>query len=257
MSAEIRKTPLSTAHRIFASVETVALSFDEARPCAEKVIHLSGPASEKLWELETDLRGTMKHASSRMMTGIVNRVLATVGLPSPETLADQIDQLFTATAGFERSCIVILTLGDDLRSLKAKEDLHMLLATLLNAWDFLFQMQCDTYVLKNAIATYKVLEKMIHEMGKVKDLGGRAGGEIVGVASSFKGGLHRFFRGKQNMKDADANESEEIISSTAPRLRETLSSINEQWPDLLKAIEEMKPHLEELSEKVDIALEVK
>lgn len=255
-----RPPPQPTPHRVFAAVDTVALAFDESRSCAQKVIHLSGPASQKLWEMETDIRGTTKQATSRMVAGIVNTLLSTVRLPSPETLADQIGQLFAATSRFERSCIVILTLGDDLRSLKAKEDLHMLLETLLNAWDFLFQMQCDAYVLKNAEFTYKVLDKMISEMGKVKDFGGKARGELTDLASSSKRSFKRLLDLKQTdskATDADLRNSEELISSTAPRLRETLSSLKEQWPNVLKAIEELKPHLEQMAAKVDIALEVK
>jgi hypothetical protein len=252
--------PQPTSHRVFTAVDTVALAFDESRSCAQEVIRLSGTASEKLWEMEMEIRGTTKQATSRMVTGIVNTLLSTVGLPSPETLADQIDQLFTATSAFERSCIVILTLGDDLRSLKAKEDLHMLLETLLNAWDFLFQMQCDTYVLKNAELTYNVLDKMISEIGKVKDVSGKAGGELAGLASTSKRNFKRLIHLKQTdskATDADLRTSEEQISSTAPRLREMLFSIKKQWPGLLKAIEELKPHLEQMAEKVDIALEVK
>ena len=40
-------------------------------------------------------------------------------------------------------------------------------------------------------------------------------------------------------------------------MREILSSLTDQWPDLLKAVDELKPHLEEIAEKLDVALEVK
>lgn len=252
---KIQRPTLATSQRVFDSVDSVALAFNESRSYAQKFIHLGGPASEKLWQLEIDLRGTTKHTSTRMVTGILNTLLSAVRLPSPETIADQIHQFYTATSGFERSCIVILTLGDDLRSLKENQDLHTLLESLLNAWDFLSQMQCDTYVLRNAALTYKVLDRMISEMGKVKDFGGKAGGELVGLVSSSK----RLIHGKQTdatTLDAEIQESKEIISSTAPRMRETLSSLNEQWPDLLKALEELKPHLEDMAVKVDIALDV-
>jgi len=43
----------------------------------------------------------------------------------------------------------------------------------------------------------------------------------------------------------------------SPRLREILSSLTDQWPDLLKAVDELKPHLEAIAEKLDVALEVK
>ena len=190
----------------------------------------------------------------------MNTIAQTVGLPSPETLANQIDQLFTATAGFERSCIKIQTLGDDLRYLKEKEELHMLLGTLLDAWDMLFQMQCDTYVLRNATLIYKILDKMINKMGDVKDFGSKAVRDSTKAVSSTKKLLQQLIHGKQTegtITESEIRESEEIISSAAPRMREILASINEQWPHLLKALEELKPHLEEMAEKVDIALEVK
>jgi hypothetical protein len=249
-----------TSQRIFKSVDPVALAFDESRPYAQKFIQLGGPASDKLWELETTLRGTTKQVSSRIATGIVNTIAQTVGLPSPETLANQIDQLFTTTAGFERSCIKIQTLGDDLRFLKEKEELHMLLGTLLDAWDMLFQMQCDTYLLRNATLIYKILDKMINKMGDVKDFGSKAVRDSTRVVSSSKNRLQRLIHRKQTddtTTDTEIRESEEMISSAAPRLREILSSINEQWPDLLKAVDELRPHLEQIAEKLDVALEVK
>jgi len=254
------QTPIAQVHRIFADAEAVSLAADNARSCAQNVIRLSGPASEKLWEMETDLRGASRQATSRMIAGMVNTLLSTVGLPSPDTLANQISQLYTATVRLERSCIIILALGDDLRSLKAREDLHMLIQGLLNAWDFLLQMQRDTYLLKNATLTYKVLDKMISEIGKVKDLGGKAGGELTDLATLSKRRFVRVLRGQptaDKATDINMRRSEDLISSTAPRLRETLSSINAQWPGLLTAIEELKPHLMELAAKVDVALEVK
>ncbi|HYW01118.1 MAG TPA: hypothetical protein VE862_06580 [Candidatus Acidoferrum sp.] len=250
----------STSQRVFDSVDPVALAFDESRPYARKFIQLGGPASDKLWELETALRGTTKQLSSRIATGLVNTIAQTVGLPSPETIANQIDQLFTTTAGFERSCIKILTFGDDLRVLKEKEELHMLLGALLDAWDMLFQMQCDTWVMRNATLVYKILDKMISKMAGVKDFGSQAVRDTTRVVSSSKNRLQRLIHGKQltdGTTDAEIRESQETIASTAPQLREILASINEQWPDLLKAVEELKPHLEEMAAKVDIALEVK
>jgi len=257
MKSKTEPSTTPTLQRVFESVGPVARAFDESRPCALKVIHSAGPTSEKLWQLETDIRGTAKQTSSRMLTGIVNQLLSTVGLPSPETLAAQIDQIFTATTGFERACIVILTFGDDLRSLKEREELHLLLESLLDAWDFLFQMQCDTYVLRNAALTYKILDKMISEIVKVKDFGGKARGELAVFVSSCRNGFQRLTHGRTDeVIDDETREIEEMISATAPRLRETLASIKEQWPDLLKAVEELKPHLEEMAEKVDIALNV-
>jgi len=251
--------PMPQAHQVFARAEAVALAADEACSCAQNVVRLCGPASAKLWEMETDLRGATRQATSRMVTGMVNTLLSTVGLPSPDTLANQINQLYTATVRFERSCIIILTLGDDLRSLKAKEDLHMLLGGLLNAWDFTSQMQRDLYFLKNATLTYKVLDKMIGEIGKIKDFGGKAGGELTDIATSSKRSFFRVIRGKQTVEARDVNmhRSEELISSTAPRLRETLASINALWPGLLAGIEELKPYLEQLAARVDVALDIK
>jgi hypothetical protein len=249
----------STPHRVFGSVDSVAFAFDEARPYALKFIQLGGPASEKLWELETALRGTTKQFSSRIATGLVNTIAQSVGLPSPESIANLIDQAFTATATFERSCIKILTFGDDLRVLKEKDELHMLLGALLDAWDMLFQMQCDTWTMKNAPLAFKILDKMISKMGDVKDFGGKIVRDSTRVVSSSKNRLQRLIQGKQTdrITDAEILKSEETIASTAPQLRELLTSINEQWPDLLKAVEELQPHLEDMAEKLDIALEVK
>ena len=250
----------STPHRVFESVDPVAVAFDEARANARKFIQLGGPASEKLWELETALRGTTKQLSSRIATGLVNTIAQSVGLPSPESIANLIDQVFTATATFERSCIKILTFGDDLRVLKEKNELHMLLGAILDAWDMLFQMQCDTWTMKNAPLAFKILDKMISKMGEVKDFGGKIVRDSTRVVSSSRNRLQRLIHGKQTdntTTDAEIRKSEETIASTAPQLRELLTSINEQWPDLLKAIEELQPHLEEMAEKVDIALEVK
>jgi len=249
-----------TSQRAFESVDPVALAFDEARPYARKFIQLGGPASEKLWELETAIRGTTKQLSSKIATGLVNTIAQSVGLPSPESIANQIDQAFTATATFERSCIKILTFGDDLRVLKEKEELHMLLGALLDAWDMLFQMQCDTWTMKNAPFVFKILDKMISKMSDVKDFGSKVVRDSARAVSSSKNRLQRLIHGKQTdstTTDTEIRESEETIASTAPQLREILASINEQWPDLLKAVEELTPHLEEMAAKVDIALEVK
>jgi hypothetical protein len=35
------------------------------------------------------------------------------------------------------------------------------------------------------------------------------------------------------------------------------SSLTDQWPELLKAVDELKPHLDVISEKVDGALQIK
>jgi hypothetical protein len=250
----------TTSQRVFNSIDSVALAFDESRPYARKFIQLGAPASDTLWELETAIRGTQKQLSSRIATGLVNTIAQTVGLPSPETIANQIDQLFTTTAGFERSCIKILTLGDDLRILKEKQELHMLLGALLDAWDMLFQMlYIDTWVMKNATLVYKILDKMINKMADVKDFSSKAVRDSTRAVSSYKKHLQHLIHGKQTdgTTDAEIRESEETIASTAPKLREILSSINEQWPDLLKAVEELKPHLEEIAAQLDIALEVK
>jgi hypothetical protein len=249
----------STPQRVFGSVDPVALAFDDARSYARKFIQLGGPASETLWELETALRGTTKQLSSKIATGLVNTIAQSVGLPSPESIANLIDQTFTATATFERSCIKILTFGDDLRVLKEKEELHMLLGALLDAWDMLFQMQCDTWTMKNAPFVFKILDKMISKMGDVKDFGSKVVRDSTRVVSSSKSYFHRLIHGKQTdgITDAEILKSEETIATTAPRLRELLTSINEQWPDLLKALEELQPHLEDMSEKLDVALEVK
>ena len=255
-----RNSDASMHHRVFESVDPVAITVDNSKPYARNFIQLGGPASDKLSELVTDLRGTSKRLSSRMATGLVNRLLSTVGLPSPEMLADQMDAISTATARFVRSCIKLLTFSDDLRFLKDSGDLHSLLGDLFEAWDMLDQMQSDMYVMRNAAPVYKMLDRMTDEIVKVKDFGGKTGGELAGLASSGKSRFWGLIHGKQAETTTTTPEPEnpdESISTATPRLRETLASINDQWPDLLKAIAELNPHLEEMAEKVNVALEVK
>jgi len=246
-----------TGHRVFKFVDSIALAFDDSKPYARKFIQVGGSTSDKLSEMETDLRGTTKRLTSRMATGLANRLLSTVGLPSPEELADQIAELSTATSGFVRSCIKIQTFGDDLRFLKETGDLHTLLEDLLDAWDMLSQMQSDMYAMRNAAPIYKMLDRMTDEIVKIKDFGDKTGGELAGLASSSKSRFRRLRHLRETQPTIKEPVSPDEIISTTPRLRETLASINDEWPDLLKAVAELKPHLEEMAEKVDLALEVK
>ena len=248
-----------TKQRVFGSVDRIAPASDESRFSARKFIELGVPATEKLSDLETTFRGTTKRLSLRIATGLVNTIAQTAGLPSPESLANQVADLSTATSRYVRSCIVILTLGEDLRYLKEREELHTLLGVLLDARDMLLQMQSDSGEMHNALQIYKLLDKMIDKMGDVKDFGSKAVRDWARVVSSCKNNLRRLIPGKHDdtSRESEIRESEESISSTAPRMREILSSLTDQWPSLLKAADELKPHLEEIAEKLDVTLEVK
>jgi CRISPR/Cas system CSM-associated protein Csm2 small subunit len=252
---------LSTPRRVFGSVDRIAPLADESRPPAQKFIGVGVSATEKLSDLETTFRGTTKRLSLRIATGLVNTIAQTAGLPSPESLANQVAGLSTSTSRYVRSCIVILTLGDDLRFLKEKEDLHTLLGALLDARDMLLQMQSDSDEMRNALQIYKLLDKMIDKMGDVKDFGSKAVQDSTRIFSSCKSNLRRLTYGKQDASTITEPEqeqgSEETISSAAPRMREILASLTDQWPDLLKTVDELKPHLEKMAEKLDAALEVK
>jgi len=155
---------------------------------------------------------------------------------------------------------VILTLGDDLRFLKEGEDLHTLLGALVDSRDMLLQMQSDSDEMHNAIQLYKLLDKMVDKFGNVKDFGSKAVKDWARVVSSSKSGLRRLMPGKHDDNiptEPEIQESKETLASATPRLREILSSLTDQWPDLLKAVDELKPHLEAVAEKLNVALEVK
>jgi hypothetical protein len=247
-----------TTHRVFGSVDRIAPASDESRFSARKFIELGVSATEKLSDLETTFRGTTKRLSLRIATGLVNTIAQTAGLPSPESLANQVADLSTATSRYVRSCIVILTLGEDLRFLKEREEFHTLLGVLLDARDMFLQMQSDSDEMHNAYQIYKLLDKMIDKMGDVKDFGSKAVRDWTGVVSSCKNNLRRLIPRKHDTStEPEIHESEETISSTAPRMREILSSLTDQWPSLLEAADELKPHLEEIAEKLDVALEAK
>ncbi|MGO9646171.1 MAG: hypothetical protein ACLPY5_15675 [Candidatus Bathyarchaeia archaeon] len=249
-----------TTQRVFGSVDRIAPASDESRSSAQKFIQLGVAATGKLSELETTFRGTTKRLSLRIATGLVNTIAQTAGLPSPESLANQVADLTAATSRYVRSCIMIQTFGDDLRFLKEREDLHTLLGVVLDARDMLLQMQSDSDKMHNAIQIYKILDKMIDKMGDVKDFGSKTVRDWTRIVSSCKNSLRRLIPGKQDdsaSTESEIQESEETLASTAPRMREILSSLTDQWPDLLKAVDELKPHLEEIAEKLDVALEVK
>ncbi len=251
---------LSTPQRVFGSVDRISPVSDESRSSARKFIQVGLSATGKLSDLETTFRGTTKRLSLRVATGLVNTIAQTAGLPSPESLANQVAGLNTATSRYVRSCVVILTLGDDLRFLKEKEDLHTLLGALLDARDMLLQMSSDSDEMRNATHVYKLLDKMIDKMGNVKDWSSKAIHDWTKFVLTGKKSVWRLIYGKQKEDEAVASEikeSQEIMSSSAPRMREILSSLTDQWPDLLKALDELKPHLEMLAEKLDIALEIK
>jgi len=249
----------ATTQRAFDSVDCIAPAFDESRISAQKFIELGVSATEKLSDLETTFRGTTKRLSLRIATGLVNTIAQTAGLPSPESLANQVADLSTATSRYVRSCIVILTLGEDLRFLKEREEFHTLLGVLLDSRDMFLQMQSDSDEMHNAYQIYKLLDKMIDKMGDVKDFGSKTVRDWTGLVSYCKNSLRRLLPGKHHdiSTEPEIHESEETISSTAPRMREILSSLTDQWPSLLKAADELKPHLEEIAEKLDVALEVK
>jgi len=154
---------------------------------------------------------------------------------------------------------MIQTFGDDLRFLKEREELHTLLGVLLDARDMLLQMQSDSDKMHYALEIYKLLDKMIDKMGDVKDFGSKTVRDWTRIVSSCKNSLRRLIPGKQDdstSAEPEIQELDETLASTAPRMREILSSLTDQWPDLLKAVDELKPHLKEIAEKLDIALEV-
>ncbi len=251
---------LSTPQRVFGSVDRIAPASDESRSPSRKFIQQGILATQKLSDLETTFRGTAKRLSLRIATGLVNSIAQSAGLPSPESLANQVADLSTSTSRYVRSCIVLLTLGDDLRFLKEKEDLHSLLGALLDARDMLLQMQSDSDEMRNALHIYKLLDKMIDKMGDVKDFGSKTVRNSTRLVSSCKNNLRRLMSGKHDdstSTKSEMQESKETLASAAPRMREILSSLTDQWPDLLKAADELKPHLEEIAEKLDVALEVK
>jgi transposase len=101
---------------------------------------------------------------------------------------------------------------------------------------------------------------MIDKMGEVKDLGSKTVRDWTRVISSCRNNLRRLILRKQEdstSTTSEIQESEETFASGAPRMREILSSLTDQWPDLLNAVDALKPHLEEIAEKLDRSLEVK
>ena len=249
-----------TAQRVFGSVDRIVPVSDESISSARKFIEQGLAAIGKLSDLETTFRGTTKRLSLRIATGLVNTIASNAGLPSPESLANQVADLTTATSRHVRSCIVIQTFGDDLRFLKEREELHTLLGALVDARDMLLQMQSDSDEMHNAIQLYKILDKMVDKFANVKDFGSKAVKDWARVVSSSKSSFRRLIPGKHDEStspEPEIQESKETLASAAPRLREILSSLTDQWPDLLKAVDELNIHLEAIAEKLDAALEVK
>ena len=252
-----------TPQRVFGSFDRIATVTDEierSRSSARKFIQLGDSATAKLSDLETTFRGTTQRLSLQIATGVVNALAKTAGLPSPESLANQVAQLNTATSRYVTSCIVILTLGDDLRFLKEKEELHILLGVLLAARAMLSQMPANSIAMHNAFQIYNLLDKMLDKMGNVSNFGSKTVRDSTRIMSSCKNGLWRLIPGKHDDSTptkSEVQDSEKTLASTTPRMREILSSLTDQWPELLKAVDELKPHLDAIAEKVDAALQIK
>ena len=110
----------------------------------------------------------------------------------------------------------------------------------------------------NAFQIYNLLDKMLDKMGNVSNFGSKTVRDSTRVVSSCKNSLRRLIPGKHDdSTKPEVQESEKTLASTAPRMREILSSLTDQWPELLKAVDELKPHLDVISEKVDGALQIK
>jgi len=178
-----------------------------------------------LSDLETTFRGTTKRLSLRIATGLVNTIAQTAGLPSPESLANQVADLSTATSRYVRSCIVILTLGDDLRCLKEREELHTLLSVLLHARKML-EMQSDSDEMHNAYQIYKLLDKTIDKMGEVKDFGSKAVRDWTRVVLSCKNNLRRLIPGKHDdtSTESEMNRKKRRFLYLNPEVRTSQSS---------------------------------
>ncbi len=109
-------------------------------------------------------------------------------------------------------------------------------------------MRSDSDEMHYGVQIYKILDKMIDKIADVKDFGSKAA----------RDGRRLIPRKHDDntARESEVQESEETLPST-PRMREILASLTDQWSDLLKAVDELKPHLEEIAEKLDVPLEVK
>jgi len=256
-----RKRQFSSSHRAFASTEQIASSFDDTSPYARKVIQLGVPLSHEVSELQATLKNTLKLLPARIATAVLQAI---PGMPAslvPTQLAIENDEYVTATLRYIRHCVVILTLGDRLRFLKDQENLHVFLETLVNARDMLLQMRSDRHVIAGGVGFYKSLRKMINDATAGVSRGKKTAQTVTDSFSSVSKSLQELVlknqAESQTLTETEVRSSEEITSSTAPELQIILDSLCRQWPDLLKTVDELQTKLEDVREKVDVALEVK
>ena len=252
-----RKRQFSSSHRAFESTEQIASSFDDTSPYARKVIQLGVPLSHEVSELQATLKNTLKLLPARIATAVLQAI---PGMPAslvPTQLAIENDEYVTATLRYIRHCVVILTLGDRLRFLKDQENLHVFLETLVNARDMLLQMRSDRHVIAGGVNFYKTLRKMIDQATTGVSRGKKTVQTVTDWSKTLQEAVLKKQADSQTLTETEVRSSEEITSSIAPQLQIIVDSLCKQWPDFLKTVDELQTKLENVREKVDVALKVK
>jgi len=234
--------------RVFDSVDEIVALFERTKSSAKQVAKIGTKTSHELQELEISVKRTMKRAPLRLANTIFG--FATKSSLNVVTLTDDIFNSATVTARFVKSCVVILSFPERLRFLKQKQEVQGLLDALVDARDMVRQMSFDSDELRNAVEVYKGLDNLIDRTGRVE-------ATFKGAMDDARKGLIRHLGGEVqlNMKAATGIQLPAEKIKTAREMREILSSVIRDWPELLTATEQLKPHLHQLTELLDSVLQ--
>ena len=234
---------------VFDSIDEIVASFERAKPSAKQVAKIGTKTSHELQELEISVKRTMKRAPLRLANTIFG--FATKTSLNVVTLADDIFNSATVTARFVKSCDGLLRFPDRLKFLKQKQEVQGLLDALVDARDMVRQMRFDSDELRNAVEVYNGLDKLIDRTGKVE-------ATVKGAMDNARKELIRHLGGEVQPSRKTTTEIQlpvEKIETSAREMREILSSVIRDWPELLTATEQLKPHLHQLTELLDSVLQ--
>jgi len=251
MPSSKKRVGMHRPSRVFDSIDEIVASFERAKPSAKEVAKIGTKTSHELQELEISVKRTMKRAPLRIVNTIFG--FATKSSVNVVTLADEVFNSATVTARFVKSCVVILSFPERLKFLKQKQEVQGLLDALVDVRDMVRQMSFDTDELRNAVDVYKGLDNLIGRTGKVE-------ATVKGAVDDARKEFIRYLGGEvqPGMKANGIQLPAEKIKTSAREMREMreiLSSVIIDWPELLTATEQLKPHLHQLTELLDSVLQ--
>lgn len=252
MPSRKKKTESAGMHPssgVFNSIDEIVASLDRAKPAAKQVTKIGTKASHELQELEISVKRTMKRAPLRVANMIFG--FATKSSLNVVTLADDIFNSATVTERYVKSCVMLLSFPDRLKFLKEKQEVQGLLDALVGARDMVRQMSFDSDELHNAVEVYKGLDKLIDKTGRVEEA-------VKGAMDDARKELISYLGGELQTSRKGATRIQlpaEKTKTSAREMREILSSVLRDWPELLTATEQLKPHLHQLTEQLDSVLQ--